>query len=740
MTRDTRFPFSERPRPLRAVSRFDAIQWASPPRPTLAAALDQAALTLSPVIPVKAMFAILGGLAGVLLLPWGVCLAWTLGCLGLEAFGWFASRRQARGQVVNWGPRTAFVAAYLAVNVWWVLLGVLLWRTGTPQGEAVGSLIVAVVGALIVLLFYNAPLVFLLAGAAPACVVIAIFALADGRDWRQMAPIWVVLGLGMVFCLGRAIETPSVQEAQRRLNHALENYEILAENITDVMARSDMVGAYQYVSPACLGIYGYRPDELIGMSRMDIVDPACAGIAIDAFQRMLADPDRTEVITIRLRHKAGHWLWVQSSVKLVSEDGAPVGVIDVSRDVTAQVETAAALEAARLEAEAATRAKDEFLANISHEIRTPMNGILGALHLLKTEAISPQGRDLMRMADDSGHMLSQLLNDILDVSRIESGQFELAPEPVQPGEMLDGVAGLMEGRAQAKGLALRWTTTGGDLWIAADPVRLRQAMFNLIGNAVKFTAAGHVAVRLDVGPAVEGSHPVTLEVEDTGIGIAADAQAHLFERFRQARGDTARHFGGAGLGLSITRSLARLMGGDVTFTSVEGQGSVFCLRFDAPGVAAPVLAAAAAAAPALLDGLNILLVEDNPANRLVAHTLLTSLGADVMEAKDGHEGLAAMRAGAFDLVLMDIQMPRMDGMACARAIRGLDGPARDVPILALTANVMAHQVEAYRAAGMDGVVAKPISPTLLIAEIGRLAGAPDAEPLRPEAAGETVVA
>ena len=176
-----------------------------------------------------------------------------------------------------------------------------------------------------------------------------------------------------------------------------------------------------------------------------------------------------------------------------------------------------------------------------------------------------------------------------------------------------------------------------------------------------------------------------------------------------------------------------MMGGDVTFTSVEGQGSVFRLWFDAPSAYASTKAEPGAADSALLGGLNILLVEDNPANRLVAQTLLTGLGADVMEAEDGLEGLAAVRGGAFDLVLMDIQMPRMDGMACARAIRALGGPAGDVPILALTANVMAHQVEAYRAAGMDGVVAKPISPARLLAEIGRLAGA------EPEAEGETSI-
>ncbi|MDO9338419.1 MAG: ATP-binding protein [Caulobacter sp.] len=733
MTRHPRLPFSERPRLPDVASGFEAIEWAAPPRPALAAVLDDAATTVYGVIPAKALFAVLGGLASLALLPWTFCLAWIGGCLGLEAWGWIATRPPARGSAPGWGRRASFIGAYLAINGWWLLLGVLLWRTGGPIGQSVAAVVFTVVVALVFLLFHNTPMTFLMAGAGPAFGVIAVFAFEEAWDWRRMAIVWVVLGLGLLFCLGRAIETPSAQDAQRRLNHALKNYAILADNITDVIARSDLTGAYEYLSPACLPILGYRPEELIGVSRMDLVDPDCADIVLGAFGRMLADVSRTEVITVRLRHKAGHWLWVQSSVKLVSEDGRPVGLIDVSRDVTAQVETNAALERARLEAEAATRAKDEFLANISHEIRTPMNGILGALHLLKVEPISPQGRELMRLAEDSGRMLSQLLNDILDLSRIDSGQFDLIPEPVQVGEILNGVAGLLDEEARAKGLDLHWTAKGGETWIAADPVRLRQAMFNLIGNAVKFTPVGHIAVRLEVGPVEGGALRVTIEVEDTGVGIAAEAQDGLFERFRQARGDMARDFGGAGLGLSITRSLVRLMGGDVTFSSVEGKGSVFRLVFDAQPAVAPV--AADAVEPGLLSGLNILLVEDNPTNRVVAHTLLTSLGADVVEAEDGHEGLAAARDGAFDLVLMDIQMPRMDGMACARAIRALDGPVRQVPILALTANVMAHQLDAYRAAGMDGVVAKPISPGLLIAEIGRLVE--DTETFEPAATGET---
>jgi CheY-like chemotaxis protein/two-component sensor histidine kinase len=323
----------------------------------------------------------------------------------------------------------------------------------------------------------------------------------------------------------------------------------------------------------------------------------------------------------------------------------------------------------------------------------------------------------MRHADDSGRMLSQLLNDVLDFSKIEAGQLDLSPEPMNVGEALDGVIALLAPQARAKAIDLRREIVGGDLWIEADPVRVRQAIFNLVGNAVKFTTAGHVTVRLQVAAAGHGRRYVKLEVEDTGIGMNAEAQRHLFERFRQAEGDTVRRFGGTGLGLSISQALVQMMGGEITFSSVEGRGSVFRMVFDAPAAEAE---RAPAAEEGLLEGVNILLVEDNPTNRLMARTMLLRLGANVEEAENGQLGLEAARRGAHDLILMDVQMPLMDGVEATRAIRALDNAMAQVPIIGLTANVMVHQRADYLAAGMNGVVAKPISPAALMAEIARV--------------------
>ena len=694
--------------------------------PTLAARLDEASATLHPVTPVKAAMAVLGGLLATFVLPWPVCAAWVAVGLGLEAWGWFATRAPREGQI-SWRHRRIFAASYLAINLWWLAPCGLLCASASPAGQAIGAAMAAALGAVGVLLFYSAPAVYLFAGSAPAVAALSALALRGGWDARHMLPVWLALGLSAIFCGGRALKTPSAQESQRRINASLRDFEIIAENVTDIITRTNVNGIREYVSPGCLAVLGFRPEELVGTSHGEQLHPDDRPVIEASRRRMVADPTRAESVTVRVRHKDGRWLWLQSSAKIILEDGVPVGLIGVSRDVTEQVEIDKDLYEAKLAAEAANRAKAEFLANVSHEIRTPMNGILSALHLLEREPISEEGRELMRHADDSGRMLSQLLNDVLDFSKIEAGQLDLSPEPMNVAEALEAVIALLAPQARAKGVALTREIAGGELWIEADPVRVRQAIFNLVGNAVKFTAEGHICIRLALGPAGDGRRYVRLEVEDTGIGMTAKAQRHLFERFRQAEGDAARRFGGTGLGLSITQALVRMMGGEISFVSAEGEGSTFQMVFDAPSAEALIVQPVE---EGLLEGVSILLVEDNPTNRLMARTMLSRLGADVEEAEDGLLGLEAARRGAHDLILMDVQMPRMDGVEATRAIRGLASAVAQTPIIGLTANVMVHQRAEYLAAGMNGVIAKPISPAALLAEIARVIAQADEDGTR----------
>jgi PAS domain S-box-containing protein len=425
----------------------------------------------------------------------------------------------------------------------------------------------------------------------------------------------------------------------------------------------------------------------------------------EGFEARIYDPD-------------GRERWVRIFHQLqVARNGRWLKAVGLVHDIDADKRQELALIEAQRAAEDAGEAKAAFLANMSHEIRTPMNGVLGVLQILKAEPLTPEGRTLLDEALSCGRMLAELLNDVIDFSKIEAGRLELAYEPLHPKSVIEGVIHLLRPQADGKGLSLVGQCDPAVGWVRSDPVRLRQALFNLIGNAVKFTEAGGVTVRCMPGAAGR----LRFEVEDTGIGIPAASQARVFERFDQGDASTTRRFGGSGLGLSITRRLAELMGGEVGFSSTVGAGSTFWIEILAPP-AGEVQPATAQPLHDVLYGLRVLVVEDNATNRIIATKLLEQLGASVETAADGYLGLEAAAQGGFDLILMDVQMPGMDGLETTRRLRALGPPVSQTPIVALTANVLSHQRQAYLEAGMDGVVGKPISPSALLAEIARLSG------------------
>ena len=447
--------------------------------------------------------------------------------------------------------------------------------------------------------------------------------------------------------------------------------------------------------------------------------PDDIGRVREGFRAGRTDRDSSSrVFETRIIKPDGEERWVRVFHHLqLGRGGKALKGVGLVLDFDARKRQELALIEAERAAQAAGEAKAAFLANMSHEIRTPMNGVMGVLHLLKGEKLSGDGRDMLDEALSCGHMLAELLNDVIDFSKIEAGHLELSNEPMDPRAVAHGVVRLLGPQAKAKGLMLTAEDVGDIGWVRSDPVRLRQALFNLVGNAVKFTLHGAVTLRsaLVDGP---GGPMLRFEVEDTGVGIPTDVQPRIFQRFDQGDASTTRRFGGSGLGLSITKRLAQMMGGDVGFRSVPGQGSTFWLEVAAEPATA--LMTVDDAPDSLLDGLSILVVEDNATNRMIATKLLENLGADVETAADGLLGVEAATRGAFDLILMDIQMPGIDGPEATRRIRQLDSPVARTPIIALTANVLAHQRQAYLAAGMDGVVGKPISPASLLAEIARL--------------------
>ncbi len=514
----------------------------------------------------------------------------------------------------------------------------------------------------------------------------------------------------------------------RRRREAIETSErmnVVTSTALDGVIVADNAGNIVEFNTAAEQIFGYKAQEAIGQNLSLLLGAQDLLVAQKEGLRQLQGSTQkwligTGRVHLEAKRANGDSFPIEMALQLAKTENGEVYVAFV-RDISHRVAAETELVAARDRALAGEKAKTEFLATMSHEIRTPLNGLLGNLSLLNDTQLSPQQRRYCANMDTSGKLLLSHISDVLDITKYETGNLTLRPVAMNLGALVQDIVDNQGGAAASNRTSLDWSWKGAAVaWIYADIDRLQHVLMNVIGNAVKFTHNGAVNVVLE--PIADASE-IEITIRDTGIGIAPEMLETIFDDFVTGDSSYGRDFGGTGLGLGLARRFVTALGGTISVTSTLGAGSTFHIRLPVQAVEAPEEAKVDPAKDAPSVCSHVLLVEDNQINRVVAREMLRAAGHQVTEAHNGREAVELAQGQAFDLILMDISMPVLDGRGATREIRAGQGACAKVPIVALTANAMPEEQKAYLEDGMNDVLTKPLSRASLLRIVGSFGGA-----------------